>query len=228
MKKILLAEDNETLGYILKEYLEMKQFSVHHAKDGNAAWKAFSEHPFDLCLLDVMMPGTDGFSLAEKIKAAEPAMPIIFLTAKSLKPDVLRGFHIGADDYIKKPVDEEELTARIEAVLSRSASGGAEVLPEIFTVGNYTFDPKNQKLSHADSDRYLTERESKLLTMLCKNQGNLTDRATALKNIWGKNDYFNRKSMDVFISRLRKYFADDPRIKIVNVHGSGFILQTEE
>lgn len=226
MKKILLTEDNETLGYVLKEYLEMKGFAVHWAKDGKQGLKVFREQPFDLCILDVMMPETDGFTLAAQIKDADPAVPFIFLTAKSLKVDVLKGFNLGADDYIKKPVDEEELVARINAVLSRSAQTAvAPTAPALYTIGNYTFDPKNQKLSFGEQERYLTEREAKLLLMLCENKGNLTERALALKNIWGKNDYFNRKSMDVFISRLRKYLADDPRIKIVNVHGSGFILK---
>ena len=152
-------------------------------------------------------------------------MPIIFLTAKSLKIDVLKGFNLGADDYIKKPVDEEELVARINAVLGRAQVATSPVIAPQYSIGNYVFDPKNQKLSIDDNHRYLTEKEAQLLLMLCKNKGNLTDRATALKDIWGKNDYFNRKSMDVFISRLRKYTAADPRIKIVNVHGSGFILR---
>jgi len=225
MKKILLTEDNETLGYILKEYLEMKGFNIHWAKDGKQGWKAFTERPFDLCILDVMMPETDGFTLAEKIKTDNQSMPIIFLTAKSLKVDVLKGFNLGADDYIKKPVDEEELVARINAVLSRAQAAISPITAPHYEIGNYVFDPKNQKLSINEEDRYLTEKEAKLLLMLCKNKGNLTDRATALKDIWGKNDYFNRKSMDVFISRLRKYMAADPRIKIVNVHGSGFILR---
>lgn len=225
MKKILLAEDNETLGYILKEYLEMKGFQIHWTKDGKKAWKAFTERPFDLCILDIMMPETDGFTLAEKIKTADKSMPIIFLTAKSLKVDVLKGFNLGADDYIKKPVDEEELVARINAVLSRSQANTDAPNAERYPIGDYFFDPKNQKLSYPEEDRYLTEREAQLLLMLCKNKGNLTDRATALKDIWGKNDYFNRKSMDVFISRLRKYLSQDERIKIVNVHGSGFILR---
>jgi len=227
MKKILLTEDNETLGYILKEYLEMKGFQIHWAKDGKKGWKAFMERPFDLCILDVMMPETDGFTLAGKIKTENPAMPIVFLTAKSLKVDVLKGFNLGADDYIKKPVDEEELVARINAVLSRSQAATTPMIAPQYSIGTYIFDPKNQKLSIDKEHRYLTEREAKLLLMLCKNKGNLTDRATALKDIWGKNDYFNRKSMDVFISRLRKYMAADPRIKIVNVHGSGFILRDE-
>lgn len=229
MSKILLTEDNETLGYVLKEYLEMKGFQIKWAKDGKQGWNAFNEHPFDLCILDVMMPETDGFTLAEKIKTADPSMPLIFLTAKSLKPDVLKGFSLGADDYIKKPVDEEELVARIQAVLNRAEMRGEAPLKKVeYTIGNYTFDPKNQKLYHStEPERYLTEREAQLLLMLCKNKGNLTDRGTALKQIWGKNDYFNRKSMDVFISRLRKYMSADERIKIVNVHGSGFILRDE-
>lgn len=227
MKKILLTEDNETLGYILKEYLEMKGFSIHWAKDGKKGWKAFTERPFDLCILDVMMPETDGFTLAKKIKTENQAMPIIFLTAKSLKVDVLKGFNIGADDYIKKPVDEEELVARINAVLSRSQMANAAPSTATYNIGNYVFDQKNQKLSLEENHRYLTERESRLLLALCQNKNNLTDRATVLKDIWGKNDYFNRKSMDVFISRLRKYMAADPRIKIANVHGSGFILKDE-
>ncbi len=227
MKKILLAEDNETLGYILKEYLEMKGFNIHWEKDGKKAWKAFTERPFDLCVLDVMMPEIDGFTLAGKIKTEDQAMPIVFLTAKSLKVDVLKGFNLGADDYIKKPVDEEELVARINAVLSRTQIEASISKITHYNIGNYVFDKKNQKLSLEEDHRYLTERETRLLLALCKNKNNLTERATVLKDIWGKNDYFNRKSMDVFISRLRKYMAADPRIKIVNVHGSGFILRDE-
>ena len=222
---ILLVEDNDTLGYILKEYLEMKGFSIVWAYNGRTGWKAFSKQKFDLCILDIMMPEMDGFSLAEKIKAVNEDIPLMFLTAKSLKIDKLKGFDIGADDYIVKPIDEEELVARIKAVLRRTI----KVKPpqKSYQIGQYVFDANNQRLFWKNGEQYLTEMETQLLLLLCENQGNLVARQYMLKTIWGKSDYFTRRSMDVFISRLRKYLAKDERVKIANVHGSGFVLRVE-
>jgi len=220
--KLLLVEDDSTLGYILKEYLEMKNFAVTWAKNGLEGLAKFREEQVDLCIVDVMMPEMDGFTMAERIRQQGSDVPLLFLTAKSLKVDVLKGFSLGADDYIIKPVEEEELVARINAILRRTEHPNEQ--QEIFEVGDYAFDSKNQKLTYNEEDKYLTEREAQLLRLLCLNKGNLLSRQYVLKNIWGKSDYFNRRSMDVFISKLRKYLSKDARIQITNVHGSGFIL----
>lgn len=225
MAAILLVEDNETLGYILKEYLELKSFSVTLAKDGVAGLKQFKKRAFDLCILDIMMPQKDGFSLARELKTHDPDVPIIFLTAKSLKVDVLKGFDLGADDYIIKPVEEEELVARVKAVLRRSAQ--EDPAAATYAIGKYTFDFFNQKLILEDSERVLTEREAKVLQLLCNHKGKLLSRQKVLKSVWNNSDYFTRRSMDVFISRLRKYLSGDPSIQISNVYGSGFILTDE-
>lgn len=222
--KILLVEDNDTLGYILKEYLEMKDFSVIWAINGRKGWKAFDKQKFDLCILDIMMPEMGGFTLAQKIKAVNEDIPLIFLTAKSLKIDKLKGFDIGADDYIVKPIDEEELVARIKAVLRRSIKKAP--VETDYKIGQYLFDVTNQRLIFEGQAQYLTEMETQLLGMLCEKQGNLVSREYMLKEIWGKSDYFTRRSMDVFISRLRKYLGGDKQVKISNVHGSGFVLNT--
>jgi len=221
---ILLVEDDQTLGYILKEYLELKGFGVHWAEDGRKGLRLFDKQRFDLCLLDVMMPEMDGFTLAKRLKKLNTEQPIIFLTAKSMKIDKLKGFDLGADDYIVKPIDEEELVARVRAVLRRT--GAYEAAPEVesYEIGAYQFDVVNQKLVHAGQERYLTEMEAKLLRLFCENKGQLLPRQEVLQSLWGKNDYFTRRSMDVFISRLRKYFAEDEQVQITNVHGSGFIL----
>ena len=225
MPHLLLVEDNESLGYILGEYLRMNNFRVTLARNGRAGWKYFRDERFDLCILDVMMPAMDGFTLAEKIKGLNAAMPIIFLTAKSLKVDVLKGFRLGADDYIKKPIDEEELLARIEAVLARSRPERPDTT--VYTIGQYTFEVANQRLTIDGDEKLLTEMEAQLLQLLCAAKGNLLPRKKVLQDIWGKSDYFTRRSMDVFISKLRKYLAKDPQVEIRNVHGSGFILSDE-
>ena len=222
MNKILLVEDNETLGYVLREYLALKGFELAWVKDGASGLSYFDRYPVDLCLLDVMMPEKDGFSLAADIRKQAPKVPLIFLTARAMKVDILKGFGLGADDYIVKPVDEEELVARIQAVLRRTQ--GAEEEAPLFQVGAYTFDFPNQKLYYQEEERLLTERETGLLRLLCKYKGRLLPRQEVLKTLWNQNDYFTRRSMDVFISRLRKYLAADPNIEIQNVYGSGFIL----
>ena len=221
--KILLVEDDTTLGYILKEYLEMKDFSVHWSKNGIEGLRALKQTTYNLCVLDVMMPEMDGFTMADRMREEGYHIPLLFLTAKSLKVDVLKGFSLGADDYIIKPVEEEELVARIHAILKRS-SRLTETGDKIFDIGAYLFDANNQKLTFQGEDKYLTERETQVLKLLCLNKGNLLSRQYVLQSIWGKSDYFNRRSMDVFISKLRKYLSKDERIQITNVHGSGFIL----
>ena len=222
---LLLVEDNDTLGYVLREYLEMKGYQLSLAKDGRAGLNTFRKESFDLCILDVMMPEMDGFTLAEELRHLDPRVPIIFLTAKSLKVDKLKGFNLGADDYIVKPVDEEELVARIKAVLRRSVNSVDQ--PISYQIGTYQFDYSNQKLTYQGKEQLLTEREAQLLRLLCQHKGRLLARRHVLKDIWNNNDYFTRRSMDVFISRLRKYLGKDENIKITNVYGSGFILTDE-
>lgn len=222
--KILLVEDDQTLGFLLKEYLQMRDFEVTWAQNGADGLRRFNQEAFNLCVLDIMMPAIDGFTLAELIRNRNTEVPIIFLTAKSLTEDVIKGFKIGADDYIKKPVSEEELVARIQAVLRRSKISEVEESEALFEIGKYHFDSKNQQLTVDGNTRQLTEREAELLKMLCQNKGTLVSRKYVLQKLWGKTDYFTRKSMDVFISRLRKYLAADDSIKIMNVHGSGFVL----
>ncbi len=225
--KILLVEDDNTLGYILKEYLEMKDFIIHWTVNARSGLKLFREQSFDLCILDVMMPEMNGFELTQRIRILNDEIPIIFLTARSLKVDKLKGFGLGADDYIVKPVDEEELVARIQAVLRRTKK--RKKAHQEYEIGRFTFEEKNQRLFLDGKEfKTLTEREARLLKLLCENQGNLLQRKDVLQSLWGKNDYFSRRSMDVFISRLRNYFSEDARIQITNVHGSGFILSVKE
>ena len=225
--KILLVEDDANLGYILKEYLQVYDFEVEWVRDGEAGWEQFKKQRYDLCILDVMMPKMDGFTLGEKIKSFSPEVPLIFLTAKALKIDKLKGFKIGADDYIVKPVDEEELMARIHAIIKRSGNGAVEQQPSMFKVGGYEFDYPNQALIYQGKKQLITTKEAEVLRLLCINKGNLLDRQTTLRELWGENDYFNRRSMDVFISKLRKYLSKDPAVKITNVHGKGFVLEDQ-
>lgn len=222
---LLLVEDNETLGYVLKEYLEMKGYQLTLAKDGRKGLLLFKKEAYDLCILDIMMPEMDGFTLAEELRHLDPRVPLIFLSAKSLKVDKLKGFNLGADDYIVKPVEEEELVARIKAVLKRSVASADQ--PILYQIGVYQFDYSNQKLIYQGVEQQLTEREAQLLRLLCQYKGRLLARRHVLKDIWNNNDYFTRRSMDVFISRLRKYLEKDDKIKITNVYGSGFILTDE-
>ncbi|MEL6717967.1 MAG: response regulator transcription factor [Bacteroidota bacterium] len=222
--RILLVEDDESLGFVLKAYLKTQDFRVEWAKDGQEAFSILKKYKFDLCLLDIMMPKMNGIEVARRLRDRNNYIPIIFLTAKSLKEDKLMGFDLGADDYIVKPIDEEELVARIKAVLRRSKAPRSAV--DIYEIGNYQFDLKNQCLQSKDQSYTLTEMECQLLQMLCDSQGELLSRKYVLQKLWGKEDYFTRRSMDVFISRLRKYLKADDRIRIRNVHGSGFILET--
>lgn len=225
--KILLVEDDQNLGYILKEYLSMHEYQVTLERDGEAGLKAFESADYDLCILDVMMPKKDGFTLAAEIKNLDPVIPIIFLTAKSLKVDKLKGFKLGADDYIVKPVDEEELIARIQAIIKRSVNTEHQQKQQNYQLGKYLFNYGNQELTFNGTKKIMTIKEAEILKALCDHRGRILDRKTTLKALWGENDYFNRRSMDVFISRLRKYLSKDDTISIRNVHGKGFVLEVQ-
>lgn len=225
---ILLAEDDPNLGTVLKDSLEMENNYVELFTDGEQAWKAFNKDDFDICILDVMMPLKDGFTLAKEIKKVAPQMPIIFLTAKSMKEDKLEGFKLGADDYITKPFSFEELQLRIDAVMRRVNSA---MLPsdqqDEFTIGNYTYIDNERSLKLGDTITKLTTKEAELLKLLAHNINKIVDRDVALKSIWGNDNYFTGRSMDVYITKLRKYLKDDEQLEIVNIHGQGFKLITK-
>lgn len=220
--QLLLVEDDENLGYILKEYLEMNDFDADLAKDGNEGLSKIEENVYDLCILDIMMPEKDGFTVAKKIKAMNKEIPFVFLTAKTLKVDQLKGFDLGADDYIVKPVDEELLIARINAILNRYQN--SEPSPQSYRIGNYTFKINNRELTSDKKTQTLTKREADVLKLLCENKGEILKREHALQTIWGDSNYFNRRIMDVYISKLRKYLSDDSDVEIKNIHSTGFIL----
>ena len=224
MYQILLAEDDVSLGYILKEYLELHGFKIQLVKDGEAAIDACNRLHFDVCILDVMLPKKDGFAVAFQIKQLNRKMPIIFLTARSLKVDKLRGFNIGADDYMVKPVDEEELIARIYAVLRRVYPETVDKNSQQLPIGKYVFDYDNQVLIFGDRRQFITLREAEILKLLYEHKGTILDRKQALKRLWGESDYFTRRSMDVFISKLRRKLRKDPEVKIVNIRGYGYKL----
>jgi DNA-binding response OmpR family regulator len=223
--RLLLAEDDFNLGSLLQDYLEMEGFEVKLCRDGEEALEAFKEKLFDLCIFDVMMPKKDGFLLAKEIRVNNKTIPILFLTAKSLVDDKIHGFKLGADDYITKPFNEEELVYRIKAILKRSSISVPNDLEEtIFTIGKYTFDYSLQLLKIEGDERRITARESEILKLLYLKKNNILRREEALIAIWGENDYFHGRSFDVFITKLRKYLKKDTQIKIENVHGVGFML----
>lgn len=222
---LLLVEDDRNLGYILSEYLVMKGFEVTWSQDGAEALALIRKHPYALCILDVMLPSMDGFSIAEQLGKAPSRTPYIFLTAKNLKVDKLKGFKIGCDDYITKPVDEEELVARIHAILNRTAATPVAPDGELIRFGNATFHVATQQLETDQGRISLTAKEAALLQLLLRYRNGILDRETALKQVWGSNDYFNRRSMDVIISRLRKRLASEANIRITNIHGKGYKLE---
>lgn len=224
MLKILLAEDDLNLGILLMDYLESENFDVKLCKDGAKALKSFQEHNYDLCLLDVMMPQLDGFSLAKEIRKKDPNIPIVFITAKSLKVDKLKGYQLGADDYITKPFDEEELLWKIKALIRRIPPNNSEPQTAIITIGNYQFNPQNQSLMLNGKTKRMTEKESNILEYLCLHKNNLIKREDMLVALWGENDYFLGRSLDVFITKIRKYLKEDSTINIENVFGVGFIF----
>ncbi len=222
--KILLTEDDENLGSLLKEYLIAKAYDTDWFLNGEKAYKSFIKNHYDLCILDIMMPVKDGITLAKEIRITNAEIPIIFLTAKTLKEDVIEGFRAGADDYITKPFSMEELLFRIEAILKRTKKDGKSISQSEFRIGKYIFDSHKQILYFEDKEQNLTTKESELLKLLCANKNIILERNFALKTIWIDDNYFNARSMDVYIAKLRKYLKDDPKVQIINVHGKGFKL----
>ena len=225
--KILLCEDDENLGMLLREYLQAKGFVAELCADGEAGFKAFLKAKFDICVLDVMMPKKDGFTLAQEIRSANTDVPIIFLTAKTLKEDILEGFKLGADDYITKPFSMEELVFRIEAILRRT-KGKKSRESTVYHLGEFTFDTQKQLLQIGEKQTKLTTKENELLALLCSHSNEILQRDFALKTIWIDDNYFNARSMDVYITKLRKHLKDDPQIEIINIHGKGYKLITPE
>jgi DNA-binding response OmpR family regulator len=225
-RKILLVEDDQNLGIVLSDFLEMEGFSVVHRSDGKTGLEAFQDEEFQLVILDVMLPYIDGFTLAEHIRKHNKKIPLIFLSAKTMKEDKIRGFKTGADDYITKPFSTEELVLRINAVLRRLNPEATEK-EQVFRFGKYEFNYTEQILRYGTNERILTRKEAEVLKMLCMHKNRLLKREVALTKIWGENDYFMGRSMDVYITKLRKHLRDDPAISIVNVHNSGFKLAVE-
>ncbi|MBS1570995.1 MAG: response regulator transcription factor [Bacteroidetes bacterium] len=221
--RILLVEDDQSFGAVLKDYLTINNFDVTLATDGEKGLKAFTEGEFDICIFDVMMPKKDGFSLAEDVKKMDKATPIIFLTAKNLREDILRGYQIGADDYITKPFDTELLLYKIKAILQRSSGAETEDQDQ-FKISNMLFDSVLRQLKIGDQEFKLSPKENELLKLLCVHRNDFMPRDLALRKIWRKENYFTARSMDVYIAKLRKYLKDDPGLEIINVHGEGFRL----
>lgn len=228
--KVLLVEDDTNFGQVLKNYLELNDFVVELARDGILGLAAFRREKFDICLLDVMMPNMDGFSLAEEIRNVDPEIPLFFLSAKSMKEDILNGYKLGADDYITKPFDSEVLLHKIKAILKRNQEMQEKQHSRVeFNVGRYHFNSKLRTLSYESGDpQTLSPKENELLLMLCEYKNDLLPREAALKRIWGSDTYFNGRSMDVYIAKLRKYLKEDSAVEIVNIHGNGFRLVMPE
>ncbi len=221
---IFLVEDDLSFGAVLKSYLEIHDYTVEWVDAGQLALPKFRLQHFDICILDVMLPHVDGFTIGTEIRKINSEIPILFLTEKNLKEDVLRGYQIGADDYITKPFDTEVLIFKLKAILKRN-SGNPQKETEQYQIGKYLFDSKLRSIEFGNSKQKLSPKESELLKMLCDNQNELLPRETALKKIWGDDGYFTARSMDVYLTKLRKIFNDDPGIQIRNIHGSGFMLE---
>lgn len=226
MVRILLAEDDNNLGNLLRDYLIAKSYDTILLPDGEKAWDKLNKEQFDLCILDVMMPVLDGISLAKRIRESKLDIPIIFLTAKNMEKDIIDGFSAGADDYITKPFSMEELLYRIEAILRRTFGKSVEN-SDRFEIGSFVFFPLTQILEFEDDSVKLTTKESDLLRLLCSHRNDVLERNFALKSIWIDDNYFNARSMDVYITKLRKYLKRDPSVSILNVHGKGYKLITK-
>jgi two-component system, OmpR family, response regulator len=222
--KILLCEDDTNLGMVLKNYLELNDYDVILERDGRLGLAAFQREKFDICLLDVMMPNMDGFTLAEEIRDINPDVPLFFLSAKTMKDDIIQGYKLGADDYITKPFDSEVLLLKIKAILKRNEELHKEEANAEYDLGKYHFNPRLRELTIEGKTQVLSPKESELLKMMCEYKNDLLPREAALKRIWGSDTYFNGRSMDVYIAKLRKYLKEDSTIEIVNIHGNGFRL----
>jgi DNA-binding response OmpR family regulator len=222
--KVLLCEDDTNLGMVLKNYLELNDYDVTLERDGRLGLAAFQREKFEICLLDVMMPNMDGFTLAEEIRDINPDVPLFFLSAKTMKDDIIQGYKLGADDYITKPFDSEVLLHKIKAILKRNEEMHKEEANAEFDLGSYHFNPRLRELSVGGKVQTLSPKENELLKMLCEYKNDLLPREAALKKIWGSDTYFNGRSMDVYIAKLRKYLKEDSKLEIVNIHGNGFRL----
>jgi two-component system, OmpR family, response regulator len=223
---IFLVEDDLSFGAVLKSYLELNDYEVTWVDNGRFAYERFKNGQFNICILDVMLPHTDGFTIAGQIRKTDANIPLVFLTAKTLKEDILKGYNVGADDYITKPFDTEVLLCKINAILNRKGPGSFSE-KEVYEIGNYRFYPKKRTIICGEKQQNLSPKEAELLKLLCQNQEELLPRETALRKIWGEDGYFTARSMDVFITKLRKYLSSDPNIEIKNIHGSGFILEVK-
>lgn len=221
--RILLCEDDESLGMLLRDYLQAKNYEADLCLDGEEGYRTFCKGQYDLCVFDVMMPRKDGFQLAREVRMRNAEIPIIFLTAKNLKEDIFQGFKIGADDYITKPFSMDELVFRMEAILRR-VRGKKQKAPDTYKLGSFTFDIQHQLLIQGETRTKLTTKECELLALLCKHANEVLQRELALKTIWVDDNYFNARSMDVYITKLRKHLKDEPNVEINNVHGKGYRL----
>ena len=221
--EVFLVEDDLSFGSVLKSYLEIYDFKVTWVDDGKYAFDRFRSGNFSICILDVMLPNVDGFTIASEIRKINKDIPMVFLTAKSLKEDILRGYNVGADDYITKPFDTDVLLAKIQAIIKRQSIEPQDNR-DIFNIGAYLFDSKLRIIEHNGIKQKMSSKEADLLKLLCQNENELLPREIALRKIWGDDGYFTARSMDVFVTKLRKYLADDPNIEIRNIHGSGFLL----
>ena len=226
--KIVLCEDDTNLCMVLKNYLELNDYDVTLERDGKLGLAAFQREKFDICLLDVMMPNMDGFTLAEEIRDVNPDVPLFFLSAKTMKDDIIQGYKLGADDYITKPFDSEVLLHKIKAILKRNEEMHREEVNAEYDLGKYHFNPRLRELSVGGKVQTLSPKENELLKMLSEYKNDLLSREIALKKIWGSDTYFNGRSMDVYIAKLRKYLKEDSAIEIVNIHGNGFRLVVTE
>ena len=222
--RVLLCEDDTNLGMVLKNYLELNDYEVVLERDGRLGFAAFQREKFDICLLDVMMPHVDGFTLANDIRDIDPDVPLFFLSAKTMKEDIISGYKLGADDYITKPFDSDVLLLKIKAILKRNEEETRISENTEFDMGGYHFNPKLRQLIINGNIQVLSPKENDLLKMLAEHKNDLLSREKALKRIWGSDTYFNGRSMDVYIAKLRKYLKEYPRIEIVNIHGNGFRL----
>lgn len=223
---LLYVEDDESLSFVTRDNLELQGYKITYCENGKDAMTVIKQNTFDLCILDVMLPDVDGFTIAEEIRRFDTQVPILFLTAKSMKEDRIKGLKLGADDYITKPFSIEELILKIEIFLRRSKVSTPSV-PTYLTVGNYLLDHKNLSLKFGDQSKNLTQKEADLLKMFIENKNEVIKRSNILETLWGEDDYFLGRSLDVFISRLRKYLSQDPRIKIENIHSVGFKMKIE-
>lgn len=221
--KILYVEDDQTLSFVTRDNLESHGYAIDFCEDGEQALKLYNANHYDLCILDVMLPKMDGFEVAASIREKDVDIPIIFLTAKSTKEDKIHGLRLGGDDYITKPFSIEELILKIEVFLKRSGQPRLESI-EVHNIGEYTFSVKNQRLTFNNKIKELTQRESELLCMFCENRDTIVKRDDLLMKVWGDDHYFASRSLDVFVSRLRKYLREDPKVKIENIHNVGYRL----